>query len=67
MKKKLSPEQEALLNKFKGAEQNGANSSMGNKNEDLGYTLSFIKNLSLFLNIYIIITGNNINKTLKGN
>ena len=33
MKKKLSPEQEALLNKFKSAEQNGANSSMVNKNE----------------------------------
>ena len=33
MKKKLSPEQEALLNKFKGADKNGANSSMGNKNE----------------------------------
>jgi hypothetical protein len=33
MKKKLSPEQEALLNKFKGAEQNGAKSSMNNKNE----------------------------------
>jgi hypothetical protein len=33
MKKKLSPEQEALLNKFKGEEQNGAKSSMSNKNE----------------------------------
>jgi hypothetical protein len=33
MKKKLTLEQEALLNKFKSAEQNGANSSTGNKNE----------------------------------
>ncbi len=33
MKKKLSPEQEALLNKFKGASNNGAKSSIDNKNE----------------------------------
>ena len=33
MKKKLSPEQEALLNKFKSAEPNGAKMSIDNKNE----------------------------------
>jgi hypothetical protein len=33
MKKKLSPEQEALLNKFKGANNNGAKSSIDNSNE----------------------------------
>lgn len=33
MKKKLTLEQEALLNKFKNAEQNGAKSSIDNKNE----------------------------------
>jgi hypothetical protein len=32
MKKKLSPEQEALLSKFKGT-NNGAKSSIDNKNE----------------------------------
>jgi hypothetical protein len=33
MKKKLSPEQEALLNKFKSASNNGEKSSIDNKNE----------------------------------
>jgi len=33
MKKKLSPEQEALLNKFKNADKNGAKSTADNKNE----------------------------------
>jgi hypothetical protein len=33
MKKKLSPEQEALLNKFKNTDKSGANTSIDNKNE----------------------------------
>lgn len=33
MKKKLSPEQEALLNKFKSAEKSGQNYSSGGTNE----------------------------------
>ena len=33
MKKKLSPEQEALLNKFKNSDKSGAKSSIDNKNE----------------------------------
>ena len=33
MKKKLSPEQEALLNKFKNSDNTGAKSSIDNKNE----------------------------------
>jgi hypothetical protein len=33
MKKKLSPEQEALLNKFQNNANNGANKSIDNKNE----------------------------------
>jgi hypothetical protein len=33
MKKKLSPEQEALLSKFKSANNNGAKTSIDNKNE----------------------------------
>ena len=33
MKKKLSPEQEALLNKFKNSDKSGAKSSTDSKNE----------------------------------
>ena len=33
MKKKLTPEQEALLNKFKGANNNSGKPSIENKNE----------------------------------
>jgi hypothetical protein len=33
MKKKLSPEQEALLNKFQDTNNNGAKTSIDNKNE----------------------------------
>ena len=33
MKKKLTPEQEALLNKFKGAEKTGQNYSLDGANE----------------------------------
>lgn len=33
MKKKLSPEQEELLNKFKSTDKNGAKNSIDNKNE----------------------------------
>ncbi len=33
MKKKLSPEQEALLNKFKNTNPNSAKTSIDNKNE----------------------------------
>ena len=33
MKKKLSPEQEALLNKFRSAEKTGQNHSIGGANE----------------------------------
>ena len=33
MKKKLSPEQEALLNKFKNSDNTGTKSSTENKNE----------------------------------
>jgi hypothetical protein len=33
MKKKLTPEQEALLNKFKNTDKNGAKSLIDNKNE----------------------------------
>lgn len=33
MKKKLSPEQEALLNKFKNSDKTSAKSSIDNKNE----------------------------------
>ena len=33
MKKKLSPEQEALLSRFKSASNNGAKTSIDNKNE----------------------------------
>jgi hypothetical protein len=33
MKKKLSPEQEALLNKFQNTNNNSAKSSIDNKNE----------------------------------
>ena len=33
MKKKLSPEQEALLNKFQNIDKSGAKTSIDNKNE----------------------------------
>ena len=33
MKKKLTPEQEALLNKFKSAKNNSGNAFIDNKNE----------------------------------
>ena len=33
MKNKLTPEQEALLNKFKNSDNTGAKSSIDNKNE----------------------------------
>lgn len=33
MKNKLTPEQEALLNKFKNTDKKGAKSSIDNKNE----------------------------------
>lgn len=33
MKNKLTPEQEALLNKFKSAEKNKAKASLDNKNQ----------------------------------
>jgi hypothetical protein len=33
MKKKLSPEQEALLNKFQNTDKSGAKTSIDNKNE----------------------------------
>ncbi len=35
MKKKLTPEQEALLNKFKNTDKGGAKSLIDNKNEKI--------------------------------